>query len=255
MLIVRFNNYHGAAFFTSANKATGDIYSMVNDVNMYFSLHSRNEELLEHNMKLQSEVTELRTQLEDARSNDSLYQNKITRTSGYIFNTANVVNNSLNAINNYIVLDKGSSHGVTPEMGVFNSNGVIGIIYLTSERYSLVIPLLNNKSSISCRIRGSNGFSTLQWDGNDIQHSYLVDLPRHIIFQKGDTVETSGFSSIFPRGIQIGTIDKIEDTADGMFYRAKVKLSVDFTSLTSVFIVGNDGQKEQEELEKTIQAQ
>lgn len=255
MLIVRFNNYQSATFFTSTNGMAGGVYNFLSDIDNYFGLRSENEQLLEQNVSLIGEVTELKAQLKDFQAREAMMRDSVVCaniSTGYIFNTASVVNNSLNAVNNFIVIDKGVADGVTSEMGVFDSKGVIGIIYLASNNYSLVLPLLNSKSNISCRVRGGNGFSSLQWDGADVRYSYLVDLPRHTVFERGDTVETSGFSSIFPKGVPVGRIDKIEDSVDGMFYRARVELFVDFASLNSVFIVGNDGHKEQNELESKI---
>ena len=139
-------------------------------------------------------------------------------------------------------------------MGVFSSKGVVGIIYLASENYSLVLPLLNSKSSTSCRIVGDEGASVslLQWDGGDIRYSYLIDLPRYTKFEKGDTVVTSGHSEFFPGGITVGTIEDVENSADGMFYRAKVRLSTNFSGLESVFLVGNKGHDELKELMNKI---
>lgn len=251
MLIVRFNNYQSAAFFTSTNSVAGEIYNALAQTEGYFNLRGENETLLSQNKELTRELTKLRAQLAEIENRIALDSNEVVKTNreNFIFNTANIVNNSLNSLNNFIVLDKGHEDGIEQEMGVFDNDGVIGIIYLTSKHYSLVLPLLNSKSSISCRIQGNNGFSTLQWDGKDARYSYLVDLPRYTRFEHGDTVLTSGFSSIFPAGIPVGTIEKLEDSPDGMFYRAKVKLFVDFSTITSVFIVGNSGYKEQKELE------
>lgn len=256
MLIIHFNNYQRAAFFTATNKAVGDIYSVISDVDSYFGLRARNDELKEHNTKLLSQITELRATLAELSSHEALIGDTIARSlgSGYTFHTANVVSNPLNSVNNFIVLDKGSKDGIEQEMGVFGSKGVVGVVYLTSESYSLVLPLLNGKSNTSCRILGDEGASVpmLQWDGGDTRHSYLVDLPRYTKFETGDTVVTSGHSEIFPAGITVGTIDGVESTADGMFYRARVKLSTNFASLTSVFIVGNKGHKELKELMNKI---
>jgi rod shape-determining protein MreC len=137
-------------------------------------------------------------------------------------------------------------------MGVFNDKGVVGIIYQTSGNFSLVMPLLNSKSMLSCRVKGSNSFCTLRWHGEELQYSYLIDLPRYAIFQQGDTVVTSGFSSIFPADIPVGEIERLEDSDDGMFYRARVRLFVDFASIDYVFVVGNDNKKEQDTLEQSI---
>jgi rod shape-determining protein MreC len=77
-------------------------------------------------------------------------------------------------------------------------------------------------------------------------------LPRYELFEKGDTVYTSGFSSIFPAGIPVGRIERLEDSADGQAYRALVELFADFSSIDNVFIVGNEYREEQEKLEQSI---
>ena len=254
MLIVRFNNYQSAAFFTSTNSVAGEMFSAVTDATSYLSLKGENKQLLEQNVALSAEVQLLREQLEEYRNAEALSDDGVflQDSSDYVFNSARVVNNSLNAVNNYIVIDKGTKDGVGSEMGVYNGEGVVGVIYLSSKHYSLVLPLLNSKSNISCRIKGGDNFCALQWDGEDTRYSYLVDLPRYTKFEQGDTVVTSGFSSIFPANIPVGTIDRVEDTPDAMFYRARVKLMVDFSSLSSVYIVGNKGHNEQMSLEAKI---
>lgn len=254
MLIVRFNNYQNATFFTAANGVVGDMYGTLSEIHDYFGLRNANKVLLEHNTMLTSEVTGLRARIKELESRECLAANMPVTpdSSRFVFNTANIVNNSLNKINNYLVIDKGRSDGIESEMGVFDGNGVVGIVHSVSERYALIQPLLNSKSKVSCRVLGSGGFSSLQWDGGDTRYSYLVDLPRYTKFEKGDTVVTSGFSSIFPSGIPVGCINNVENSADGMFYRARVRLFVDFTTIETVFIVGNDGSKEQKELENSI---
>ena len=252
MLIVRFNNYQSAAFFTSAGSVAGSVYSTFMDANRYFHLKTENDGLLAQNAALTSELSELKEQLTELQGREALKNDSLVHSisSGYRFLTANIINNSLNSVNNFITLNKGSNDGVRPEMGVFNSDGIVGVVYLTSKSRSIVIPLLNSKSSVSCRVKGSDSFCSLSWDGGDTRYSNLIDLPRYAQFETGDTVVTSGFSSIFPGDLPVGTVEKIEDSADGMFYTVRVKLFVDFSRLTSVFIVGNDGYEEQSNLEK-----
>ena len=232
----------------------GSVYSMFMDANRYFHLKTENDGLLAQNVALTRELSELKEQLTELRNSETLLNDSLVKSidSGYKFLTANIINNSLNSVNNFITLNKGSDDGVRPEMGVFNSDGIVGVVYLTSENRSIVIPLLNSKSSISCRVKGSESFCSLSWDGGDTRYSNLIDLPRYTQFEKGDTVVTSGFSSIFPGDLPVGTVERIEDSADGMFYTVRVKLFVDFSRLTSVFIVGNDDYEEQSQLEQEI---
>ena len=254
VLIVRFNNYQSATFFTSAGSMAGSVYSMFMDANRYFHLKTENDGLLAQNVALTRELSQLKEQLTELRNSETLLNDSLVKSidSGYKFLTANIINNSLNSVNNFITLNKGSDDGVRPEMGVFNSDGIVGVVYLTSENRSIVIPLLNSKSSISCRVKGSESFCSLSWDGGDTRYSNLIDLPRYAQFEKGDTVVTSGFSSIFPGDLPVGMVERIEDSADGMFYTVRVKLFVDFSRLTSVFIVGNDEYEEQSQLEQEI---
>ena len=251
MLIVQFNNYQNARMFTSANSVAGNLFAAITDVNSYFALKSENARLLQYNKELNGQVTALKARL--AQHQDSAMVATLPhKANGFFYNSATVVNNALNAVNNYITIDKGTADGVEAEMGVFCNEGVVGIIYTASEHYSVVIPLLNSKSSISCRVKGSDSFCTLQWDGNDTRYSYLVDLPRYTKFEIGDTVVTSGFSSIFPADIPVGIIERTEDSDDGMFAQARVELFTNFATLRKVYIVGNEGRKEQWELENSI---
>ena len=78
----------------------------------------------------------------------------------------------------------------------------------------------------------------------------LEELPRHVVFQKGDTVVTSGYSAIFPSGIRVGTIAAHKKQRDDNFYTLEVLLATDFTSLQHVRIINNKRQKEQIEVEQ-----
>lgn len=254
VLLFSFNRYQNAAMFTSANEFAGNIYSFMSDVDGYFGLSDENEALVEQNRVLINEIEQLKQELASFKDSTALATNSFAALlkGDYRFSTAHVVNNSLNKVNNFITIDKGKNDGINSEMGVFNDKGVIGIIYKTSGNFSLVMPLLNSKSMLSCRVKGSNSFCTLRWNGEELQYSYLIDLPRYAIFQQGDTVVTSGFSSIFPADIPVGEIERLEDSDDGMFYRARVRLFVDFASIDNLFVVGNDNKLEQDTLEMSI---
>ena len=132
---------------------------------------------------------------------------------------AKVVSNSVNRRNNLITIDKGTADGVNTDMGVACGNGIVGVVYLAGEHYSVVIPVLNDKSRISVTIRNQDYFGYLTWDGGNPLVAYVEDMPRHAKFKKGDWVETSGYSAIFPSGISVGKIIGIYDSDDGLFYR------------------------------------
>ena len=253
VLIISFNNYQGAVAFTSANGIAGNIYSAMSDINGYFGLKEENSALTAQNNSLMNEIDELKEELRSYRDSTLLSGNSFADKGNFSYSTARVVNNSLNKVNNYITIDKGSSHGIETEMGVFNEKGVVGIVYQTSDNFSIVIPLLNSKSRISCRLNGSASSCPLQRSGGDPQHAPLIDLPRYTVIEKGDTVVTSGYSSIFPAELPVGVIEEIKGSDDGLFYRAKTRLFTDFSTINNVYIVGNRNKDEQTALEKSIE--
>jgi rod shape-determining protein MreC len=151
-----------------------------------------------------------------------------------------VVANTIDKRNNLITIDRGESDGVERDMGVACGNGVVGVVYLTSAHYAVVIPVLNVTSSrISCAIRGRGYFGYLQWYGGDPSVAYVEDIPRHARFKRGDWIETSGYSAIFPPGILVGKIEKIYNSTDGLSYRLKVRLSTDFACLRDVAVISD----------------
>ena len=252
VLVVCFNNYQKATLFTSANSIAGNIYTAMTDVDSYFGLKDENEALINHNNALINEIEVLKNRLRKYEDSTSIAVIEQTyHNDGFYYNTAKVVNNSINKINNFITIDKGLSQGVGDQMGVFNHQGVIGVTVTASDNFTVVMPLLNSRSIISCKVK-DKALCTLKWDGSDTQHSYLIDLPRYELFESGDTVVTSGFSSMFPAGIPLGQIERLEDSADGQSYRAQVKLFVDFSNIDNVFVVGNNNREEQENLEESI---
>ena len=250
VLLFRFNNYQQSVFFTSANVVAGKVYEVSGGISSYFHLKSVNEDLLDRNMALEQQITNLENRLKDYRI-DSITMNSIRylEQADYKIFKAHVIRNSLNQADNYITLDKGSSSGIRPEMGVVDGNGVVGIVYKTSPSYSLVISVLNSKSSISCKIIGSEYFGYLKWEYGDSRYAYLKDLPRHAEFNLGDTVVTSVYSTVFPAGVMVGTVDDMSDSNDGLSYLLKIKLATDFGKLGNVRVISRSGQGEQRELE------
>ncbi|MEY8707099.1 rod shape-determining protein MreC [Bacteroides faecichinchillae] len=250
VLLFRFNHYQQSAFFTSANVIVGAVYEVSGGISSYFHLKSVNEDLLDRNMLLEQQINNLEKALKE-RQLDSITINSIKEIpqTDYQLFKAHVIKNSLNLADNYITLDKGSLAGIRSEMGVVDGNGIVGIVYETSPSYSVVISILNSKSNISCKIVGSDYFGYLKWEHGDSQYAYLKDLPRHAEFNLGDTVVTSGFSTVFPEGIMVGTVDDMSDSNDGLSYLLKIKLATDFGKLSDVRVIERKGQLEQQELE------
>ena len=253
VLLFRFNHYQGSVFFTSSNKLAGSVYEAANQVTGYFHLKSINDDLVQKNVELELQMEHLRKALVDVTGDSmSVEQMKKNALTGYDMYKARVINNSLTHVDNYITIDKGEKDGIRSEMGVVNGNGIVGIVYLTSDNYSVVIPVLNSKSNISCKIKKSDYFGFLKWEGGSSKYAIVKDMPRHSLFSLGDTVVTSGHSAVFPGGIPVGTIEEITDSHDGLSYQLKVKLFTDFARLNDVRVIERKGQEEQIKLEQKL---
>jgi rod shape-determining protein MreC len=167
----------------------------------------------------------------------------------YTFIPATVVKNSFSLQENYLVLDKGCDDGIQRDMGVRSANGIVGVIHATSPHFSIAISLLHTKFKPNGVIKNSSYFGPVIWDGKDARYAYLTEIPRHVTFESGDTVVTSGYSMIFPRGIPIGSI---VDTRreEGVDSPIRIRLFTDFYRVDNVLILANRYQKEAQELEE-----
>ena len=208
-----------------------------------------NRKLTERNVYLERELARL-TDTATVAAKDSTYMQRMQAgvLRKYKSVPARVVSNSLDKLNNFITIDKGTADGVGKDMGVACGLGVVGIVYLTAEHYSVVIPVLNSKSNISCSIRGRGYFGYLHWYGDRPDEAYLDDVPRHARFRIGDIVVTSGYSSVFPPGMLVGKIMRVYNSANGMSYRLRVKLSTDFGNLRDVCVINDSEMMEQMKL-------
>ena len=238
ILLFRFNSYQGSVWFSAANSVAAGINSTYSNVMNFFNLEQVNQELTAQNIALQRETEHLRQSLITA-TKDTTITEKLMREKlvGYNMVPATVVSNSAERSNNYLVIDRGEKDGIRPEMGVVGGGGVVGIIYLTGPHHSLVIPVTNRKSSISCRVRDQNYFGYLQWDGSSMLSAYVDDVPRYAKVKVGQAIETSGYSAVFPPGIFVGRVRTIRNSTDGQSYRLDVTLGTNFANLRDVLVV------------------
>ena len=241
VLLFQYNNYQNSVWFTSANWVTGKVYEWTSWMESFFSMTKVNEDLTLRNFYLERQVAQLRRLYAEATTEtDVKEQQELEKLQQYKLIPAKVVTNELHLANNLITIDKGEKDGIEVGMGVACGKGVVGVVYLTSTYYSIVIPVLNMKSSrISCAIRNRGYFGVLRWDGRDAGIAYVEDIPRHARFNKGDWVETNGFSTIFPAGILVGQIKQVYNSRDGLSYRLQVRLSTDFGNLRDVVVISD----------------
>lgn len=250
MLLFHDNPYQRHVYLTSANAVSSAVYDVSNNVTSYFNLHDINEDLNRRNAVLEKEVINLRERLQSYA--ELVYKDTMRVDSGidhFDFIVAHVINNSVSRPYNYLTVNKGRLDGVRPELGVIDQNGVVGIVSVTSDHSARVISLLNPDFRLSCKIKGSDHFGSLVWNGNDPTRALLEELPRHTVFHPGDTVVTSGYSAVFPPGLPVGVILDDNREHNENFFTLDVRLFADFTTLSNVQIVVNNYGDELAEVE------
>lgn len=248
-LIYNFNSYQRSKYLNSSNKITASIYNSFSAVGNYFSLASVNRKLARENAQLKSLIADLPyiritpySIVSKAEITDSLYR----------FISAKVINNSVDKQDNYITLNKGRKHGVKPDQGIINSDGVVGVVIHVSESFSLGFSVLNKRWGASAKLKKSGTFGPLAWDGSDSRYANLTGIPFHVELAVGDTVVTSSYSSVFPEGVMIGTVHSIEKPPGDNYYQIQVELAVNFRALSYVDVVENLKKDELKALENRI---
>ncbi len=248
-LLINYNHRHQETFINSSGKVVASFLEISGTFKDYVSLRRANEELSRENALLRTQIPE---------NIPSISEPKLARQESddlfiYQYRAGKVINNSVHRAHNFITINKGSKHGIAPEMGVISARGLVGIVRHVSPNYSTAISLLNNQFRVSAKLRDSNYFGVLEWDGKSYQHAILTEIPGHAPVSTGDAIVTSGYSTIFPEGILIGTIEDYQLHQGEGFYEIRVKLSVDFKNLTYVEVVEKTSGEEQKQLENLMQ--
>ena len=227
VLLFGFNDRQNEAFMTSANVMSGTLLEWRTGVEQYFGLRKENAGLLEENARLRSMLYEL---------TDSQYVETERALSSEGVAVARVIDNSVRKDDNYITIDKGRRDGIAPGMGVYSSDGVVGSVMVAGNRYSIIMPVLNGNTSISCKIKGSESFGFLEWQGGDPYIAQVKDMPYHSAVRRGDTIVTTGFSSVFPEGIPVGAVTNVERSSNGYTLKISTRLAVDMSDLRWVYV-------------------
>ena len=254
VLLFQFNSYQGSVWFSSANAVTGKLYETSSEIESYFQLSKINSELTQRNLYLEQRLHKLEKQIGDSAADSTMEKSLLVKSlQPYRLIPAKVISMTAGRLDNLITINKGEVDGIKKDMGVVCGTGVVGIVYLTSKHYSIVIPILNSQSNISCVIQGRGYFGYLHWTGGDVSQAYVDDVPRHAHFRLYDNVVTSGYSSVFPAGIIVGKILHVYNSADQMSYRLRVKLSTDFGKLRDICVVDNSALSEQIDILRAAQ--
>ncbi|HOW25570.1 MAG TPA: rod shape-determining protein MreC [Bacteroidales bacterium] len=244
IMISNHSNYQRTAIVNSTNQFTGSINRTFHSIRDYFGLRRVNQKLTEENAILRSALSDSLTvgEIREMTVRDTTYGQV------YQYIPARVVGNTVNRSNNFIMLNQGILQGIRKDMAVIAPDGIVGIVKEVSRNFCTVLPVLHSQSKISAKLKTSNQLGTVLWDGLNYRHGTLADVPTHAVVAIGDTVITSGMSQIFPEGIMIGTVRHIDMDEGDNFYTLSLDFSVDYNSLSQVYIVRNFHFEEMERL-------
>jgi rod shape-determining protein MreC len=246
-LTVRTHSFHKSKFVSSSNFISGGIYSIKSDITEYFGLKQENQKLVAENLRLRKQIENFKNTETFSLKDSTLLPSK------YVFYSAYVINNNYSKTKNNITINKGSNDSIEIDMGVITSKGIVGIINNVSKKYATVQSILNTKSQINAKLKNSEHFGSLKWNTKEPNITQLIDIPRIAKINVGDTIVTGGKSTIFPKGILIGTVKEATLGIDDNYYDLNIQLFNDMTNLKNVYIIKNMDAAEIEQLEKEVE--
>lgn len=242
-LLAQSNRYQRAVLVSSSSTVMGSILYATGQIHDFVTLGSRNRKLAEENAQLRAQLNRTGKMPNFVAELDSVQ---------YRFIPARVIKNSLTHRENYITLDKGCTDSIAPDLGVINSDGVVGIIQGCSPSYAIAKSLLNESLVISSVLQKNGQLCLTRWEQGDYTRAQLLHLGRHVNVLQGDTVVTSGGNSVFPPGVMIGVVETVQKSDAEPFQQISLKLAVDFGKLGYVYVTEHTDRAELDTLQKLM---
>ncbi|MCD8101266.1 MAG: rod shape-determining protein MreC [Alistipes sp.] len=224
-------SYTKAKLLTASNHVMGGFHRTLSDIGDYFGLRRENDMLLAELASLHNRLEELAQLLPQEDSGFEYAQG-----GEYSYTVASVINNSVTRQENFIIIDKGERDGVRINMALVTPDmKMVGYVLDCSENFSIAISVLNREFRTGGKIKGKDYFGSLFWDGTSPDYITLSEIPKYADIEPGDTI-VSGYSSIFPPDVLVGTVEDIRMTQSN-YYEARVKLETPMTRLGKLFVV------------------
>lgn len=230
-VLVQFNNRQKSIFLNSSSTISASVLNKYDNLTSYLNLQQFNDSLQQENADLLTDIIN-----QDLKIDHRIDTIKIDTIHSYSITPAEIINKSLFQRNNNLTINKGKLDGIGAGMGVISKHGIVGIVRNTTKHYAHVMSLLNTQMQTSAKLKRSEILGELNWSGKDPTAMQMRAVPKHAIITIGDTIVTSGYSTIFPKNYLIGTVESYELERNG-FYSLDVKLSNDFFSLNHVYVV------------------
>jgi len=249
LMLVRYNTYHQISYLSWTSEITGGVNESFSDITEHLQLVEDNKVLAQENALLREQVKQayLSTGKDFNPWVDTNYQ------QNYIYRTAKVINNELSKQDNYLMINKGKLAGIRAGMGVIDSRGVVGIVTDVSDHYAVVMSVLNSKFSLGVRLKNSEYFGMLNWDGKSPNYAILKDIQQFVEVQKGDSIETLGSSGIFPEGVFSGIVEDVVPIEESNTWKITIALSAHIQQAKHVYVMENVFEEEIQTLEDGLE--
>lgn len=247
-LYFSFFHFPRTQYLTSASEINGRILEVKNDVTKHFALSHNNDLLQKENVRLREKLAESKylVQRGDTLIKDSIFEQQ------YRYIPATVINSTHDKFNNYFTLDAGTMHGVYRNMGVFSDKGIVGVVHFASEHYSVVKSVLTENINVDVMIEESGLIGLLKWDGRDARRGIITGISNDLDIPKWSKVVTRGAGGIFPRGLTVGKVEKVESVEGKAFWNVTIMYSEDYRKLQRVYVIKNLFKDEQKKIESLI---
>ncbi len=244
VLMSRTSYYQGSKLVAWSNAVAGGWYQGVHSVGGYFDLKGENDRLAAENAMLKAQLESSYISYTDSvfTVNDTTYMQR------YSYTEARVIKNSWSQQNNFIMINKGSKHGIKVDQAVVSPDGIVGVVMSVSKNFATIMPVLHSDSRNSVKVKRTGISGSLVWDGLDYRYAQVVDVPATHQFEDNDTIITSGLANDFPEGVPVGYVVEAEPLSGSGFYKVKIRLATDFNKLDHVYVINNRFREEQEDL-------
>ena len=132
-------------------------------------------------------------------------------------------------------INKGTNHGIKEKYPVVNFDGVVGYIYRVSANYADILTILDTNNRVDSIIARTRTHGIVEGDKGGVCRMKYVTRTEKVV--QGDEVITAGLGDIYPKGLKLGTISKIEKESYGITQVVRVTPTVDFTHLEEVMVL------------------